>query len=365
MKPFEIYICNWKNDAKAALTITFDGAYSETYDLAMPPIMKYGFPATWFVVTGSVGEYLEDRQVVDWKILKQMNELGMEIGSHTVTHPRLAMSPVQYCINLSRGVLKKGSAVFKPRNINKAGSIVSEYRGKIRGVSSKYVLDEAIAAKKDIESRNISDRVLSFAYPGGKYTTALKKGIENAGYLSARATLDGYNHPFLTDYYSLKSKVWKSTTIVDEANRWVDSVLEKSWWVIETFHIVSKDGKTGYRYDTSSMDFEEHLNYINEQGIWVDTQQTIIKYIRERNGTKIKLRTISDISAELVLKNSMDGELYNQALTLKTFIPLSCDRVHIKKNGDERLLGPVKENEKSLIYFEMLPNKDKVVLTLI
>jgi peptidoglycan/xylan/chitin deacetylase (PgdA/CDA1 family) len=88
---------------KRSVIITFDDAFAST--LAAKPILDSAdFPATVFVPTGFVdnddplsyaeggevdGSYADELRALTWTQLAELRDAGWEIGSHTVTHPRL------------------------------------------------------------------------------------------------------------------------------------------------------------------------------------------------------------------------------------------------------------------------------------
>lgn len=61
--------------------ITFDDGFGDNYKTAWPILKKYGFRATFFIVTNEVGRYS-----IDWPQLKELADAGNTIGSHTVHH---------------------------------------------------------------------------------------------------------------------------------------------------------------------------------------------------------------------------------------------------------------------------------------
>jgi peptidoglycan/xylan/chitin deacetylase (PgdA/CDA1 family) len=364
MNLFETSISRWKNNAKAALTLSFDGCYAITYELALEALLRYKMPATWFIVTGCVGDSLQGRKVATWQDWKNASQMGMEIASHTVTHPHLGISPFKAGLKLSRSILKNGwTVLMKTNKITKAKNATFACIQERHGVSHSLIIDEAIQSKNTIEAQIPFQRVLSFAYPGGRYNSTLKKGIKEAGYLSARATEDGYNYLSSIDFYALNSKVWNINVNAEMANEWIDIAMEEGAWLIETYHIVSPDGKTGYHYDTAISDFEAHLAYISSQNIWVDTQQNIAKYIIERNATDIELNVLSDERVALIAENSLDFAFYDQALTLKTLVPSTWSRIGIKQAENVQEVSPIEENGKYYIYYGILPNKGEAILT--
>src|SRR5512143_950148 len=75
--------------------ITFDDGYADNL-AACEELQKRGMRATWFIVSGSVGQpprWPEDGRpagrLLNADELREMQENGMEIGSHSASHPRL------------------------------------------------------------------------------------------------------------------------------------------------------------------------------------------------------------------------------------------------------------------------------------
>ncbi len=75
--------------------LTFDDAYVDFAEYAWPLLRRYGFSASLFVATGSVGgrniwdSGNADERVLDWSTLRRLRDRGVAIGSHSVTHARL------------------------------------------------------------------------------------------------------------------------------------------------------------------------------------------------------------------------------------------------------------------------------------
>ena len=86
------------------LHITFDDAYRSVADNAVPILERLGMPATIFACTrfaaaGAAFEVPElaeqlaanrdEMQTLQWERLRELADRGVEIGSHTVSHPHL------------------------------------------------------------------------------------------------------------------------------------------------------------------------------------------------------------------------------------------------------------------------------------
>lgn len=116
------------------VVITFDDGFKDNYTVAYPLLYKYDLPATFFITTDFVGR----KGYMSWEDLKELRDSEFEIGSHTVTHPRLSelpMSRVEEELKVSRNVLED-------RLENKITLFAAPYG------DSKSVNDEVINAIK-------------------------------------------------------------------------------------------------------------------------------------------------------------------------------------------------------------------------
>jgi peptidoglycan/xylan/chitin deacetylase (PgdA/CDA1 family) len=86
-------------DTRGLVGLTFDDGYEDFLGAAVPTLETLGFSATVFVVAGMLGEEntWEHRggphlrlRLLEAAGVREVSERGMEVGSHTVTHPRLS-----------------------------------------------------------------------------------------------------------------------------------------------------------------------------------------------------------------------------------------------------------------------------------
>lgn len=71
------------------LAVTFDDGVTSVLHNAVPVLRHHGIPATMFAVTGWADGLRPDghRDVLDWKGLSALQDAGVALGSHSVTHP--------------------------------------------------------------------------------------------------------------------------------------------------------------------------------------------------------------------------------------------------------------------------------------
>jgi len=130
-----------------SVVFTFDDGYLDNYSYAYRLLQQYGFTGTFFIITGLVGK----SGYLSWQQIREMANTGMEIGSHTVSHPDLArIAPSQ-----------------RDREL----------------VDSKRTLEEYLG---------VSVRALS--YPGGSFSGDVIAAAQRAGYAVAVTTQYGATH---------------------------------------------------------------------------------------------------------------------------------------------------------------------------
>ncbi len=139
-----------RSDGRIPITITFDDGYLDNYTNAFPVLKKYGFSATVYIITGSVRRDEKDRTYLSWDEIKEMQSAGIEIGSHTVSHPRLTS------VNLS---------------------------------SAKQEIEQS---KRAIEQK-FGTACESFCYPGGMWNKEIVRLVRVSGYSNAATVMPGAN----------------------------------------------------------------------------------------------------------------------------------------------------------------------------
>jgi peptidoglycan/xylan/chitin deacetylase (PgdA/CDA1 family) len=146
-----------KHDTASAarrVVLTFDDAYADFVSAAFPVLQHYGFGATMFVPTGLMGaaaewdrEFGDPAQLMSWAELDALVSAGVEIGAHTITHPRLTK------------------------------------------VTDDAELAHEISVSRSELIARYGQPVSTFAYPFGDFDARVEQAIRNAGFTLA-VTID-------------------------------------------------------------------------------------------------------------------------------------------------------------------------------
>jgi peptidoglycan/xylan/chitin deacetylase (PgdA/CDA1 family) len=94
----ELYLAMNEGDTRGLVGLTFDDGYEDFLNAAMPTLERLGFSATVFLVAGMLGKEnawehhgrRAHRKLLQASGVREVSDRGMEVGSHTMTHPRLS-----------------------------------------------------------------------------------------------------------------------------------------------------------------------------------------------------------------------------------------------------------------------------------
>ena len=76
------------------VVLTFDDGFKDFYTEAFPILKEYGFPSTVFLPTtylDNPSSEFKGRSCLSWDQVRELHKLGVDFGSHTVTHPDLTV----------------------------------------------------------------------------------------------------------------------------------------------------------------------------------------------------------------------------------------------------------------------------------
>lgn len=166
--------------APRSVVLTFDDAFRDFVDLALPVLEQHGMCATLYVPTGFVGstsrwlvaEGEQRRAILSWKDLASLPPLGVECGAHSHSHAQLDL--------LNR-----------------------------RAAAREIALSQALL------QTHLQAPVTSFAYPFGYSSRGVRELVRQQGFLSAFAVGDLPSLPDDDPYAVPRITVTADTTTAD------------------------------------------------------------------------------------------------------------------------------------------------------
>jgi peptidoglycan/xylan/chitin deacetylase (PgdA/CDA1 family) len=144
---------------RRSVVVTFDDAYAELEDEAIPTLAANGQTATVYACAGLLGadadalrrpghEIHEEARLMDADALRRIRARGFEVGSHSLTHPHLP-------------------------------------------ALDDATLEAEVAGSKGVLEEELGEEVRHFAYPFGDYDERVRAQVEATGYASAVTTDPG------------------------------------------------------------------------------------------------------------------------------------------------------------------------------
>ncbi len=92
---------------RPSVCLTFDDGHVSNFTHAFPTLRHFGFTACFFLTVNEIGT----RQALSWPQIRSMAEVGMEIGSHGLTHvptSSLHEKELFYQLRTSKRILEDG-----------------------------------------------------------------------------------------------------------------------------------------------------------------------------------------------------------------------------------------------------------------
>jgi peptidoglycan/xylan/chitin deacetylase (PgdA/CDA1 family) len=130
------------------VVITFDDGWDVGYSLAFPALRRHHMIGTFFVYPGAIGDNPASGYMT-WTQLQEMTSAGMDIESHTISHPHL------------------------------------------RSLDAAAQQREIADSRTMLESR-LHRSITAFAYPFGEFNPAIESLVAGAGYRCAVGIEPGY-----------------------------------------------------------------------------------------------------------------------------------------------------------------------------
>jgi peptidoglycan/xylan/chitin deacetylase (PgdA/CDA1 family) len=155
---------------RRAVVITFDDGHVSSYQHAYPLLVKYGFPATFFLYT----DFLGAKEALSWEQIREMSGSQLvDFQLHSRTHANLTL--------------------------RLPGESEQRYRDR---------LDTEIRGPRDLIQRNVPGKVTHYAYPFGDANEAVVERLARADFVLGLTVNPGGNAFFANPLMLRRSMVF-------------------------------------------------------------------------------------------------------------------------------------------------------------
>ena len=168
--------------------ITVDDGYKTFYQNALPLLKQYGFSATVFINSESVG----GGTYMDWEELKQIHEQGIEIGNHSHSHA--------YFVNISEN------------------ERIEQFKSDVQICQEE--MEKHLGFTPDL-----------FAYPYGEFDAGMKSVLKSMKFKAAAAQNSGVMHlydDFAIPRFPMAGPYVKIEGFTEKANMKALRIIDKS-----------------------------------------------------------------------------------------------------------------------------------------
>jgi peptidoglycan/xylan/chitin deacetylase (PgdA/CDA1 family) len=301
-------VATWRGFTEAAITYTFDDNCPNQYSVAIPMFNEFGFAGTFFPVI---------EWAPQWKDFQAAAELGHEIGSHTVSHPRL----------------------------NELDLAVQE--------------EELKNSKDTIESNISGQNCLTLAYP---YCVPSNDSLTRVYYFAARHCQGQIVKSTPSDFYNISSIICGEAGSIKTATNFItnfEAAAKKAGWSVYLIHGIDGDG--GYSSLTST-ELRGSLEFLDENRdrFWVSTFGNVVRYIRERNTISVTETESGSDTISLEVTDALDDSIYHHPVTLRRRLPDRWGDATVVQAGTDVDYRRVMISPEYFIQFDAVPDAGTV-----
>ena len=284
----EVYVADYKDNKKCAISYTYDDGLEEHYTLVFPEMEKVGFKGTFWIWGKGIENVAEQqgKPRMTWAQMREMAGKGHEISSHSWSHA----------------------------NLNKIG---------LKEVQVEIDRNDSIIQAE------IGERPLTFCYPFNAYNQDVFR-IASKDRIGTR-----------TKQYAVGGEKSKSTA--ESLDKWVKELAIAGEWGVTMIHGIS----VGYDAFTTPDILWEHFKRVKaqEDDIWVGTFREVASYVKERNNVQLdvtKKKSHWIIGPRLALNRELFGEPLTMVVDKK-----GKSGIKVLQNGKEL---SVREQDDKMIF---------------
>jgi peptidoglycan/xylan/chitin deacetylase (PgdA/CDA1 family) len=413
----ETVIAKWQYGKKAAVSLTYDDGSLNQFRVAVPIMDRFGFPATFFIITGQIPGSQYHGTFIG-RPTKTIIEETANLPTNEDNFFERA-SAIAFLGYSGAGSFhtQAGEVYDEDKNFTKAYQIIDDGYAKVRQGAFQLAetglvnTDQAASINWD-EIAALAQRGYEFASHTVTHPRVAVLDDANLDYELEKSRQDIFNHlgykhtfsvecpygtedqravnfalqryqiarnympdPFVDDLdrsstadptASSKEYVrWQrgpvTKTSVEVIKSWVDKSLSSgNVWLVLVSHGV--DG-IGWEPKTH-VEINEYLAYMKskEDRLWIATFQDVAKYMRERMHAEVRWYRDGD-AISVVLHQSLTDVSYDLPLTLKTLVPSEWVQVEVHQGARSRVAEVIRDQGHAYVLYQAVPNGEVVKLS--
>ena len=316
--PGDASICLWADDKLAAINVSVDDNSASNIDWWLTQSAAYGFPVTWFVITGIVGDSNPSMHGT-WALYNKVQSLGHEVQSHTINH------------------LDTNSSTWV--------DIDTEYWGSQLAIET-----------------NMPGHTCDFlAYPGGANSYLNNRTNAAKYYAAARGGSGSISAANKIDYFAINTM---SSYNLSTPNNWsyLPNLLTNTYancyrgLACQLWHYINA---------TNYVSVQPFLDFIdtNRTNLWLGRFSDIAKYGEERDTATLTTNENSSTRIALTLTDQMLDSRFNNPLTLKVRLPAAWANVQATQSGQATASRVVTYNGGNYALVQAVPDQGEISLT--
>ena len=313
-------IATWSGFRKAAVSFTFDDGPQSDVDVALPMFEKYGYKATFNIVTNWANGG-GNNGMLNWSGVQKLSDAGHEIASHSDSHPNGKPMPANE-ISSSKGTISQ--------------KIQQKY-----GVVTLAYPNCDTPGDAQVLQNYVVGRICNGSWKGGSDIMG-KDGPSNWAAVSALMTGNQGTSDFKGN---------------------MDKAVQQGGWVAFLTHGFQNktNGFADYSpTDANGMDGALQYAQQKDKDIWVAPMGYVAMYIKERKASKIEPQDGGSAnSMAFELKHSIADNISKYDYPLSIKVKTDWSKVEVTQDG-AKLESKV---DGGYVYFDAVPNAGKIVVT--
>jgi len=410
-------ITKWQYGKSGAVSLTFDDGSINQFRVAVPIMDKFGFPATFFIITGNIPGSQYHGAFVGRPTKTIVDETAkVPTDKDNFFERASAIGFLGYQGTLDYHA-RAGELYDEGKNVELAYRLLDEGYAKVR--AGEFQRQKARAISSDDHNHISWNKLVALAQSGYEFAshtvTHPRLAVlddPNLAYELEKSRQDildhlGFKHTFSVEcpYGTENERAVRAALVryqvarnhmpdpgVDDLDRWNETdpaashkeyvrwqrgpltatpmELMKSWvdrtgardniWLVLVFHGV--DG-VGWKPKTS-VELRDYFSYIKskEEKLWVATFQDVTKYMRERLHGQVVSYKDGDVIS-LVLRSDLTDVSYDLALTLKTYVPKEWKTVELQQGERTKHVVVVQAKDEAYVMYQAVPDAEVVTLS--